>query len=32
MYLELLKLKINREWGTELLKTKNQMTTDVFRP
>ena len=30
LYLELHKLKISREWGTECLKTKNQRTSDVF--
>ena len=29
MYLEFKKLKINHGWGTELLKTKKQRTTDV---
>ena len=31
MYLELQKLKMSREWGTERLETKNETTTDVLR-
>ena len=31
MYLELYKLKISREWGTDWLETKNQTKIDAFR-
>ena len=31
MYLELYKLKISREWGTDWLEAKNPTKTDAFR-